>query len=322
MDGVYATSPSDVEALAQRVAHVCAEGTAGAGGAKEEASFSGTCVSDGATGADGSPVDPDLCAAMQAAVASAGSSAMSSREVLVEAVRSAVAPQQVGDEAGYESDAVLRLASETSETNGQVGAKESLHRALATVFMQIPGAGAQPGPRATDIQCIQGEKTDRGALYISGGASVNKKNLEKLGIGRVVRFGRGWAAEQDVEKFLADPEGNVMTIDVLETETADEDIDSGKVPGSLPRIVNYIRQGLVRSPEEGGSINVLVHCDSGVSLSGAAAVAFLVWDRETKGMSVGEALQHVRVARPYVRLSREIQRQLELFRAEQRVRLA
>ena len=86
-----------------------------------------------------------------------------------------------------------------------------------------------------------------------------------------------------------------------------DDDPSEDIKRYFPHVIEFIT--------ENRETNVLVHCVSGISRSGACVVAYVM---KIKGMSYDEALEFVRTKRPMVHPNSGFQAQLRMYEAELR----
>jgi len=157
----------------------------------------------------------------------------------------------------------------------------------------LPGSGGQPGPGIGDIQCLltaDGHRA-RGALYVSGGFAANERNLALIGATAMLRLGKS---------YLQQPLPDGITAKVVPIND-DRDADFGAyIDESNEFIEDHLMAGR----------SVLVHCGAGVSRSGSAVVAYLMW---RKHLRYKEALETAKRAREWINPNPSFQRQLKSF---------
>lgn len=104
------------------------------------------------------------------------------------------------------------------------------------------------------------------------------------------RIGAVLNVTPDVPNYFACP--GDTSVEYMRINLNDNATDIGKMYRYLPCAVSFIYKNLVL-----GNTPVLVHCHAGIQRSATVVVAFLM---KTKGLSLGDAIQHTLRKRPVV----------------------
>jgi len=187
---------------------------------------------------------------------------------------------------GRHGSITLRLLGFTATQLCEAALTENLEE----IRRFVPGHGGQPGPNIGDVQCVLPCQKNEGALYISAGWVANEDTFLKLAIGGIVRLGN----------YTYDVADNIQ---VLSVDVGDK--NGEQIAPHFASIISFVEEMRFRQRR-----NVLVHCGGGVSRSGSAVIAYVMWKTER---SFDEALAFVKGCREWVSPNEGFAKQLKEF---------